>query len=86
MVVVTVPTVNFPIIEAGCASHTYVYVPSANVTVQVVMPVVSTPVASLTPGPNRSKLWMSAWSLTLIVYVPGSRCVTRVPFWVRLIE
>ena len=57
-----------------------------NVTVHVVEPVVATPVDSFTPGPNRSKLWMSAWSLTLIVYVPGSRCVTFTPFWARLIE
>jgi hypothetical protein len=62
------------------------YVPSVNVTVQVVVPIVSIPVDSFTPGPNRSKLWMSAWSFTSIVYVPGSRCVTFTPFWVRLIE
>src|SRR5205807_10612035 len=61
---VGVPTVNEPFMIVGCASQTNVYVPTLSVTSQSDVPVPSTVVAWLTPGPARWKLWMSDWSLT----------------------
>src|ERR671939_254155 len=52
----TVPTVKLPCMIDGCASQTYLYVPSVNVTVHVAEPTDSTSVAWLTPGPGRAKV------------------------------
>ena len=68
-----------PVHRLACGSHWNVYVPSWSVTVHVVVPVPLTSVASSTPGPVRWKLWMSAWSFTSIVYVPGVSVVTSLP-------
>ena len=65
-----------PFIVVACASQTNLYVPSVNVTCHVSSPMSVTSVDLLTPGPVRSKLCMSDWSSTWIVYSPGSRCVT----------
>jgi hypothetical protein len=77
--VVTAPTVKLPRICATCSSHWKTYVPSTSVTVNVWSPTVSTPVATLTPGPVRSKLWSAEWSWTRSVYVPAARWVTAFP-------
>jgi hypothetical protein len=64
-------TVNVPFIELGCGSHRYEYVPAANESVQVTMPIEATSVFWSTPGPWRWKLWLAALSSTWIVNVPA---------------
>src|SRR6188508_1452009 len=61
--VVTLPTVNCPIMSYGWTSQTYVNAPSPRVTVTVLTPTNSTSVPTFTlPVPNRWKLCSADWS------------------------
>ena len=77
------PTVNAPAMSFACGSQTYEYLPSTNVTVHVTRPISSTVVVTLTPGPERWKLWKSERSSTMTRYSPGSSCVTTAPCSLR---
>src|SRR5215211_6625918 len=59
-----VPTISFPAIVVEWGSQTKLYVPSLTVTVKDRSPTKSMSVETLTPGPERWKLWMSERSWT----------------------
>jgi hypothetical protein len=67
--------------SVACGSHWYVYVPTANVTVHVTVPVKGTVVSSFTFVPKRWKLcWSDDRSLTITSYVPAAMSVSATPF------
>src|SRR5688572_25554948 len=57
--------------EVACGSHTNRYVPFFSVTVNVFVPWKPTEVFTLTPGPERWKLWKSDLSDTVSLTFPA---------------